>query len=103
MSELTRQPMQSRDLLRHITRRQFFQHCGVGIGSMALGSLLCAPRSAESATQPRSGLEPAPPHHRPRAKAVIFLFMAGGPSQLDLFCDKPELRNHQGKLPPRDF
>ena len=37
-------------------------------------------------------LDARPPHYAPRAKAVIFLFMAGGPSQLDLFTDKPVLR-----------
>ena len=43
------------------------------------------------------------PHHRPKAKSVIFLFMAGGPSQLDLFEDKPALRKHHGQLPPRSY
>jgi hypothetical protein len=43
------------------------------------------------------------PHYVPRAKAVIFLFMAGGPSQLDLFTDKPALRKHHGQLPPESY
>ena len=43
------------------------------------------------------------PHHPARAKAVIFLFMAGGPSQLDLFHDKPMLRKLHGKLPPQEY
>jgi hypothetical protein len=43
------------------------------------------------------------PHRAPRAKAVIFLFMAGGPSQLDLFTDKPVLRQLHGQAPPQSF
>lgn len=77
------------------TRRHFLGRCGLGLGSMALGSL-------EAATRPRPQA-PLEPHFAPRAKAVIFLFMAGGPSQLDLFTDKPALRAHHGKLPPESF
>jgi hypothetical protein len=43
------------------------------------------------------------PHHSPAAKAVIFLFMAGGPSQLELFNDKPALKKHHGQLPPQSY
>ncbi|MEQ8786416.1 MAG: DUF1501 domain-containing protein [Pirellulaceae bacterium] len=102
------------DALRQATRRQFFQRCGVGVGAAALGTLLSAEqaRSAEqvlsagAARNPASGphpLSPRPPHHGAKAKAVIFLFMAGGPSQLDLFTDKPVLREHHGKLPPPSY
>jgi hypothetical protein len=89
------------NLVLQETRRHFFQKCGVGLGAMALSSLLKADGSAAAAT---SG-EPASrrPHFAPRAKAVIFLFMAGGPSQLDLFTDKPVLRAHHGELPPPSF
>jgi len=48
-------------------------------------------------------MAPRPPHFAPRSKAVIFLFMAGGPSQLDLFNDKPMLRRHHGQLPPKSY
>jgi hypothetical protein len=48
-------------------------------------------------------MAPRPPHYPAKAKAVIFLFMAGGPSQLDLFTDKPTLRRLHGKLPPKSY
>lgn len=86
--------------LRDITRRHFFENCGVGLGAVALGSLLSTNLSAASAAGPRA--KPLP-HMPPRAKAVIFLFMAGGPSQLDLFNDKPVLRKLHGEFPPQSF
>ncbi len=93
-----------------ITRRHFFQECGIGIGKIALASLLTdsfspAARAAETA-KPQSGalpnpMAPRPPHFAPKAKAVIHLFMAGAPSQLELFDNKPELAKLEGKpLPP---
>jgi hypothetical protein len=96
------------DSLRQATRRQFFQRCGVGVGAAALGTLLSADQalSAGPARNPATGpnpLSPRPPHHPAKAKAVIFLFMAGGPSQLDLLTDKPVLREHHGKLPPKSY
>ncbi|MBL9155533.1 MAG: DUF1501 domain-containing protein [Verrucomicrobiales bacterium] len=81
------------------TRRHFFERCGVGLGSIALSQMMAESavnRSAEPMA-PRHG------HHRPKAKNVIFLFMAGGPSQLELFEDKPVLREHHGKLPPESL
>ena len=82
-----------RSLLRQ-TRRQFFASAGLSVGGMALADLLA--REGALAAQPA-------PHFRPRAKSVIFLFMAGGPSQLDLFEDKPALREHHGKKPPASY
>ncbi|HWL08899.1 MAG TPA: DUF1501 domain-containing protein [Planctomicrobium sp.] len=78
------------------TRRHFFRNCGVGVGAMALAELLSR-ETARGAIPEKAVL-----HHPARAKAVIFLFMAGGPSQLDLFTDKPLLRKHHGKLPPQE-
>ncbi len=75
-------------------RREVLRSAGVGIGGMALASLLARDGWARLANVP---------HHRPKAKSVIFLFMAGGPSQLDLFEDKPALRKHHGQLPPRSY
>ncbi len=86
----------SRDLLRATTRRHFFQRCGVGVGSIALGCLLGDQKAAAQS------LAQQKPHFAPKAKSVIFLFMAGGPSQLDLFVDKPVLRRHHGQLPPKE-
>lgn len=80
------------DLL-HQTRRHFFSRCGVGVGSMALGSLL----ARDDALMPKRGHFPA------KAKNVIFLFMAGGPSQLDMFEHKPELQKRDGQPIPESF
>jgi len=79
------------------TRRHFLNDCGLGIGSMALGSLLARDGLASSPSSPRQ------PHHTPRAKAVIFLFMAGGPSHLELFDPKPELNRLNGQEAPESF
>jgi hypothetical protein len=89
-------------LLRAETRRHFFGRCGVGLGSIALASLLA--RDAAAAGQ-ATGPRPASPgpHHAPRAKRVIFLFMAGGPSQLDMFDHKPELDRRNGEPIPASF
>ena len=77
------------------TRRQFFETCGVGVGKLALASLLAGGGSSAAADR-ASGR-----HHRPRAKRVIFLFMAGAPSQLDLFDHKPKLAALEGRpIPP---
>ena len=82
--------------LRDRTRRQFFQTCGVGVGKIALASLLADSSAWASETDSAGGL-----HFRPRAKRVIFLFMAGAPSQLDLFDHKPKLVQLEGKpIPP---
>jgi hypothetical protein len=67
---------------------------------MALGELLGRERA--SAAETSRLMPPRLTHHPPRAKAVIFLFMAGGPTQLDLFTDKPLLRKHHGELPPQE-
>jgi hypothetical protein len=79
------------------TRRHFFQDCTLGIGSFALASLF---NEGRAATDP---LAARPTHHRPRAKNVIFLFMAGGPSQLELFDYKPKLNELHGKPIPEEF
>lgn len=79
-----------------ITRRHFFRECGVGVGKIALASLL-----ADRLTAAHAGsLEPRMPHFAPRAKRVIHLFMAGAPSQLDLFDPKPKLAQLEGKPLP---
>ncbi len=86
---------------RHFNRRWFFEQCGIGLGSLALGTLLGeGTLAAPAATDP---LAPKQPHHRPRAKHVIFLFQAGAPSHLELFDNKPELAKHDGKLPPAEL
>ena len=81
------------------TRRHFFRDCGVGLGSVALSSLLNKGVAAER----RDALAPRKPHFEPKAKAVIYLFMAGAPSQLELFEPKPELNNLSGQKVPETF
>jgi hypothetical protein len=86
-----------------ITRRHFFKECGVGLGKMALASLLAremVPRTFAAGALDNP-LAVRPPHFPAKAKKVIHLFMAGAPSQLDLFDYKPELKKLEGKpLPP---
>src|SRR5215207_10128058 len=83
------------------TRRHFFRDCGVGVGAMALSSLLA--RDAHGAKERNDPLAPKKPHFPAKAKAVVFLFMAGGPSQLDLFEPKPELNKLSGQKVPESF
>lgn len=86
------------------TRRHFFRDCGVGLGSMALATLLN--RDTHAATpnaSPQSRGVIQKLHYPSRAKSVIFLFMAGGPSQLELFEPKPELNKLHGKTIPKTF
>ena len=82
------------------SRRSFFRDCAGGIGTIALAELLA--REGRAATLPDvNPLAPKKPHFAPKAKNVIFMFMEGGPSQMDLFDPKPELQKWSGKpLPP---
>ena len=76
------------------TRRHFFQHCGLGLGKVALASLLAGDLAGKALNKSSFAL-PA------KAKRVIFLFMAGAPSQLELFDHKPKLAELEGKpIPP---
>jgi hypothetical protein len=84
-----------------LARRWFLKECGVGLGAIALGQLAGARAAAgASAADP---LAPKRPHYSPRAKNVIFLFMAGAPSHLELFDHKPQLAKYDGTLPPADL
>src|SRR5712691_3588326 len=79
---------------QQIARRWFLQQCGVGLGAMALSQLLNASDNP---------LAPKKPHFPPKAKNVIFLFMAGAPSHLELFDYKPQLAKFDGTLPPAEL
>src|SRR5438477_4520456 len=84
--------------LHLLNRRAFFQNSGLGIGALALGSLL---RDASSA--PANPLSARLPHFAPKAKRVIYLHMIGAPSQLDLFDPKPELVKRDGEECPESL
>ncbi len=86
----------------HVARRHFLHECGVGLGKAALGSLLAGSMGqlALADAAPANPLAPKPAHFPGKAKAVIHLFMAGAPSQLDLFDYKPELKKLEGKPLP---
>jgi uncharacterized protein (DUF1501 family) len=88
---------------RLTTRRWFFRQCGVGLGSIALASLLGPPKAgAASAVKAAHPLAPKQPQFAPKAKRVIYLFMGGAPSQLDLFDYKPTLAKYNGKPVPQE-
>ncbi|MCB1088444.1 MAG: DUF1501 domain-containing protein, partial [Verrucomicrobiae bacterium] len=85
------------------SRRQFLQRAGCGFGGLALQSLLSRDGllpAALGAEAPNHPLAPKRPHFAPRAKSVIFLFMYGGPSHVDLFDPKPALAKWNGKAIP---
>jgi len=88
--------------LQQSTRRAFLSQTGLSIGSLGLASLLCGDSPS---AEVRAGSEGAlgPLHYAPRAKAVIYLFMAGGPSQLELFDNKPTLRRLSGQPTPESY
>ncbi|HMX29040.1 MAG TPA: DUF1501 domain-containing protein, partial [Blastocatellia bacterium] len=82
-----------------VTRRHFFKDCGIGLGSLALGSLL----NKDVLAQAKNPLAPKAPHFKAKAKRVIYLFHSGAPSQLDLFDFKPELVKYNGKPVPQEL
>jgi hypothetical protein len=97
----------SQNNLQDATRRHFFGQCAVGLGSIALNCLLSREGfGAHPLTEQRPQIDPGKPmrERKPplpaKAKRVIYLFMAGAPSQLELFSDKPKLRELTGQAPP---
>src|SRR5437764_1411259 len=87
------------------SRREFLQRAGGGFGALAFSYLLgldgLSSHAESIKLDPLNPLAPRPPHHPARAKSVIWLFMEGGPSHLDLFDPKPALDKLAGKpLPP---
>src|SRR5438105_2279798 len=88
------------------TRREFLHQAGGGFGALALSWLLNRDSYASAAPASRPSANPLaakPPHFEAKAKAVIFLFMVGGPSPIDLFDPKPELHKHHGQPLPKSF
>src|SRR5437660_6616991 len=87
-------------LLQFETRRHFFGRCGVGVGKIALASLLGEEMLSAAAVNPTA---PKAPHFPAKVKNVIYLFMAGAPSQLELFDYKPVLKQYDGKSGPESL
>src|ERR1700730_909294 len=89
---------------RFLTRRQALQEAAVGFGAMALNSMLQQERlfAADSAIAKERiyDLKPKAPHFAPRAKRVIFIYIGGGPSTIDMFDPKPALMKYDGKPAP---
>src|SRR5262245_20983826 len=85
------------------TRRHFFRQCGLGLGSVALASLPSAGRVFAEPPPLPNPLAPRRPHFPARATSVIYLFMAGGPSQLELFDYKPRLQELNNQPIPQSY
>lgn len=83
-----------------LSRRQMLQQSGIGFGSLALAGLLGKESISQAAPSAKHPLAPKTPHFKPRAKRVIFMFMHGGPSQVDTFDYKPLLQRDNGKPYP---
>ncbi len=85
-------------------RRAFLRECASGVGMTALAQLLTQDGlTAAGSTGVDNPLGPRPPHFAPRARNVIFLFMEGGPSQMDLFDPKPALQKWHGRPAPESI
>jgi hypothetical protein len=84
------------------SRREFFTRAGSGLAGIALASLL-KDNNLLAANIPADPLAPKKPHHPPKAKSIIWLFMEGGPSHLDLFDPKPKLTELNGQPMPASF
>ncbi len=99
--------MNDETILQHRTRRHFFNECGVGVGSIALANLISnsamASNRAAMADASNTTLAPKPSLLPAQAKRVIYLFMAGGPSQLDMFDHKPMLNRMNGEPMPQSY
>jgi hypothetical protein len=88
--------MECRRFLRTHTRREMLRTSACGFGQVVLAAL-AAQRAVADAGVPMDALGAKPPHIRPRARRIIFLFMWGGPSHVDLFDPKPRLNVDSGK------
>jgi len=92
-----------RDTLHQITRRHFLRDCATGMGALWLGSQGFASVSNGIRRNSSKPLGVLPPHFAPKAKRVIFLHMAGAPSQFEMFQPKPELAKLNGQECPKEF
>jgi Protein of unknown function (DUF1501) len=99
---IDRKPNRHNESSSNVSRRWFIEQCGVGMGAFALNHLLAS--AGYAATQGADNpLAPKKPHFAPKARNVIFLFMAGAPSHLEMFDYKPQLAKFDGTLPPPEL
>lgn len=89
------------EILKAVTRRHFFHDCGVGLGAIGLTSLLN--ENLWAANQPDEPMAVKQPHFPAKAKRVVYMHMAGAPSQLELFDNKPVLKKHDGSKCPDEL
>jgi hypothetical protein len=85
------------------SRRDFLRLAGGGFGALALSAMLAEEARGEKASDPADPFAPRKPHFDTKARACIFLFMEGGPSHIDTFDPKPELRKRHGKPLPESY
>src|SRR5437762_6775333 len=90
-------------LLQFETRRHFFSRCGVGVGKIALASMLGGRMMSAATTKAVNPNAPKPPHFPPKVKNVIYLLMACSPSQLKLFHYKTATQQYDGKSAPESL
>jgi Protein of unknown function (DUF1501) len=88
--------MNNLNFAQQLNRRHFLARSGVGLGAMALGSLLHAERAPGETPVPREDGLAGVPHFPAKVKRVIYLFQSGAPSQMDLFDHKPALKDKRG-------
>lgn len=100
MSKIDKDAAQVREAALQINRRHFFGKASLGLGGLALGSLLNPLSTLAGSVADRM---PGPLHHAPRAKRIIYLFQSGGPSQMDLFDPKPLLIERNGEELPESI
>src|SRR3954462_13223526 len=86
-----------------LSRRELLARCGMGMGSLALATLLASPRTAVGADAYVSPLAPRFPHVPAKAKRVVHFFLNGGPSHVDSFDPKPSLDKYAGKPLPGEY
>ncbi|HZO54034.1 MAG TPA: DUF1501 domain-containing protein, partial [Bryobacteraceae bacterium] len=85
---------------RYLSRRQALREAATGFGGMALSSMMALENRAFANSLPTYNLAPKKPHFAPKAKNVIFIYVGGGPSTIDMFDPKPALAQYNGKPAP---
>jgi Protein of unknown function (DUF1501) len=95
--------MPPQSFVSETSRRRFLSRAGGGFGMLALASMLAEERTGAASDKVSATDSPRSPHFAPRVKRVVWLFMHGGPSHVDLFDPKPDLIRHAGQPLPESF